>query len=106
MSVETDGYGVQDPYDEYFDSMTRGQQNKAMRPPTHDVVKINGQPVDISNASVAKERANQERGWLGTSIRFVAGWTIIILGALFEGIGIAYVWIGKRTQEWGKSLIV
>ena len=111
MSVETDQYGSPgvDPYDEYFDSMTRGQRNKTMQPPPSQPVMINGRPVDISNAAVSQRKADlnkPHRGWFVTALRWTTGWTIIIMGFTFEAMGIVYTWIGKETQKWGRSMIV
>ncbi len=87
MSVDLDS----DAYDEYFDSLTGSDRNRALkpaaRPPTKRPPKLTVQP---------KQR------WFIQ----VVGYGIQVTGAVIQGVGELLAAIGKLLVEWGRSMTV
>ncbi len=87
MSVEFD-----DAYDEYFDSLTGSERNRALKPDARP------QSIRAPKVTVPPKRHH----WFILGV----GYGMQIVGGLMEGVGQVVVWVGQGLQKWGRSMIV
>lgn len=83
MSVEFD-----DAYDEYFDSLTGAQRNRALQPP---------EPIRPTTPTV-----QPKVHWFVATV----GLGMQVTGVVIEGIGEVLKWIGQGLQTWGRNMRV
>lgn len=91
----TDPVVAEEAYDAAMDSLTQGERNRLLAD-----VAVRKQRAKTQRQSTTQPEEQPRRSWWLLILKY----TMILTGALVEGIGHAIRVIGKVLREWGESM--